>query len=246
MSKLLEEITTDKIGVSVCLQRLLVIANKTDNKDLANWCMNELNGYESSNQLPAYRKKKSRHIVYSGINGVFQATNQPIGLGFLKEETLKKVEDVGFFEGIVDIQNRRSANEPIYRDLTPLAYEVYKNTEENSDGVGVRCTAIKQIIGSQLYSEVYEAVKIRVINLLCSFEAAGIKIDRVDVASRSKRIAKENRNVYDEIVVNGRTYAFQVKENKLIWSVLVPLIVGIVSAVISGLIVYYLTKGNPA
>ena len=47
MSKILNEITTNSISLSECLQRLLVIANKTDNRDLANWCLKELNGYKA-------------------------------------------------------------------------------------------------------------------------------------------------------------------------------------------------------
>ena len=242
MSRILEEITTDKISVSICLQRLLVIANKTRNADLAAWCSNELNGYHSYNELPTYRKKKSRNIVYSGINGRFQVTNQPLLPGYLKLETIDKIEDVGLFEGILDVQKRMDSEEPIYRDLTPLAGEVYENTKNELFDVGVQCTSIRQMISSQFYAEVYEAVKTRIINLLCSYESAGIKIDKSDIAIRSKAIVKENRQLYDEIVVNGQTYAFKAKENKIIWSILVPIIVGIVTAVASGLIVYYLTR----
>ncbi len=242
MSRILEEITTDRIGLAVCLQRLLVIANKTENADLAKWCTNELNGYPSREDLPFYRKKKSRHIVYSGINGGFQVTNQPLLPGYLKEETVDKAEDIGLLEGIQDVQKRMESEKPIYRDLTALAGEVHDNTKDEMLNIGVQCISIKQMIDSRLYSEVYEAVKIRIINLLCSYEAAGIKVDKIDVASCGKSLAKENRLVYDEVIVNGRTYSFKAKESKFVWSILVPILVGIVSAVASGLIVFYLTR----
>lgn len=46
MSKILNDITINSISLSECLQRLLVIANKIDNNDLAVWYSQELNGYK--------------------------------------------------------------------------------------------------------------------------------------------------------------------------------------------------------
>ena len=67
MSKILEDITTNKRTVSECLQRLLVIANKTANEELAQWCSQELKGYQFNDDIPKYRKMTSSNIIYSGF-----------------------------------------------------------------------------------------------------------------------------------------------------------------------------------
>lgn len=238
MSKILSELTSGTIKLSECLERLLVIAKKTNNSDLAGWCTNELNGYEGFSKLPDYRKQKSRNIIYSGIAGMLQITNTPLQAGYLNEDTLKKIEDVGIFENIYDVEKKKEERQQMYRDLTLLASEVYKNTD------GIQCTSIKQIISPEFYSRVYSAVKIRVINLICSFEDAGVDIDNLDVKKNVDVIKNANKNIFDAIIVNGETYTIPKKENKFIWQIIVPIIVGIVSAVVSGLIVYFITKGS--
>mgnify|MGYP003298892109 CR=1 FL=1 len=93
MSNLLDDLVINKITLEEVLQRLLIVANRMDNKELAKWCTSELNGYEKYDDLPEYRKCKSRNIVYSGINGRLQITNQPLGPGYLKSETISKIEN---------------------------------------------------------------------------------------------------------------------------------------------------------
>ena len=239
MSKILNEITTDSISLSECLQRLLVIANKTDNRDLANWCLKELNGYKSNDDLPDYRKCKSRHILYSGINGRCQITNQPLQPGYLSEETLKVVEDVSLFENIIDVEKRKDLKKPIYRDLTPLSEEVYKNTTNGFSGV--KCIAIRQMISQEFYTEIYIAVKTRIINLLCSFEKAGIDLDSSDIVIKNDKQI-ENEKIYNQIIVEGNTYIPDKNERKIIWNILIPIITGIISAIVGGVLVYCITN----
>ena len=94
MSKILNEIVSNSIGLSECLQRLLVIGNKTNNQDLTDWCTNELNGYKNKINLPEYRKFKSNLIIYSGINGSFKMANQPMQPGYLSKKTIENIEPV--------------------------------------------------------------------------------------------------------------------------------------------------------
>lgn len=223
MSKILNDITTDSISLSECLQRLLVIANKTDNKELADWCSKELNGYKNITDLPDYRKFKSTRILYSGINGRFQVTNQPMQPGYLSAKTIKELEDINLFENIVDVEKRKDLDEVFSRDLTFLASEVYKNTKDEYLGIGVQCTSITQPIPQQFYTEIFTAVKTRIINLLCSFEKMNIDLDNLDInIKRNSTI--ENEKIFNQIIVEGNTYSPNKKEKKILWNILIPII----------------------
>ncbi len=241
MSKILNDITTNSISLSECLQRLLVIANKTDNKELADWCLKELNGYKKGIDLPEYRKFKSRHILYSGINGNYQITNQPMQPGYLSADTIKNHEDLHIIENIVDVEKRKDSPEMYSRDLTYLASEVYNNTKDDFLGIGVQCTSIKQLVPQQFYTEVFTAVKTRIINLLCSYEKMNINLDKLDVSIKSD-ISNENDKIYNQIIVNGNTYIPEIKERKVLWNILIPIITGVVSAIIGGVLVYIITN----
>lgn len=236
MSRFLQELSENKITIEEGLQRLLVIANKTKNKELAKWCTDELNGYNNFDDLPDYRRTVNRNIVYSGINGRMQVTNTPIGPGYLKEETIEKVSKIGMFENIAQIEKNKDSKEMIYRDLTPLASEIYSNT--NDGYFGVQCTSVKQMIPMSVYSGIYSNVKTRIINLLCSYESAKINIDKLDISNSAKEsIIIHNKDVYDKIVVEGGMYSFEKASSKIIWQLLIPTL----SALISGVLVYLIT-----
>lgn len=245
MSKLLSELLDKQISLSQCLERLLIIANVSDNKELANWCSSELNGYQKVEDLPDYRKGKTTNIVYSGINGAFQMKGQPLDLAYINEKHLEEISVVYFYENITDVQKMMNADKPLYRDLTMLASEVYKNSSKmNEYGIGLQCTSIQQIIPNVFYSNIYSAVRTRVINLLSSYEKSGVDVDKLDFISKTaKRISKHNKDLYTNIIINGDFYA-PGNESKVIWQILIPIFVGIVSAVVGGLIVFFITKGS--
>ena len=239
MSNLLDDLVINKITLEEVLQRLLIVANRMDNKELAKWCTSELNGYEKYDDLPEYRKCKSRNIVYSGINGRLKITNQPLGPGYLKSETISKIENVGLFENISDVLKKSKSKQPLYRDMTMLAGEVYNNTFDGF--IGVQCTSIRQMMSQDLYSDVYSSVKTRVINLLCSFEKAKIKLNKVDlkINYRNANTITENQKLYKAVIINGETYNPKFKkENKILWRIIVP----IITAVGSGILVYLITN----
>ena len=241
MSKILNDIATDSISLTECLQRLLIISNKTENNELSSWCSKELMGYKNKEELPDYRKAKSRNIVYSGINGSYQVTNQPMQPGYLNDDTLKQLENVYLFENISDVGKKKDQKESLSRDLTFLSGEVYSNTKDDLLGIGVQCTSIKQLIPQQLYSDIYSAVKIRAINLLCYYEEKGVDLDNLDV---SKDIGNkdENNQVFNKIVIEGDTYSPQKEEKRIMWNVVIPIITGVVGGIISGVLVYLITN----
>ena len=74
-SKIIKSLANNEISMEVALNRLLVIASDLDNDNLSDWVAAELHGYSKGMELPEYRKKKSMHFTYSGINGGFQVTN---------------------------------------------------------------------------------------------------------------------------------------------------------------------------
>lgn len=242
MSKILEDIVSNKITLEECLQRLLIIANKTNNTDLSNWCLNEINGYDSKKEFPSYRKYESTHIVYSGINGGMRLTNAPLGAGYLSSETLEKIKTIYLPDGIVELEKKMNSKSPMYRDLTLFAPEVYKNT--NDGFTGVQCTSIQQMISTSFYSSAYSSIKTRIINLLCSYEQANVNIDKLDVVAlkKSKFRLEINKEMFETIVINGGVYTTSKKENKFLWNVLIPVIVGVFSAVLSGVLVYLITN----
>ena len=73
--------------------------------------------------------------------------------------------------------------------------------------------------------------------MLCAYESAKIDIDKFDINStKLNQIKKHNYEVFEEVVLNGKTFTFGKKESKLVWNIIVPLVVAIISGIITWLI----------
>ncbi|MGC2980903.1 hypothetical protein ACPTIB_14735, partial [Enterococcus faecalis] len=55
-SQLIKDIATNNIRLEEALQRLLLITSELDDLDISNWILTELNGYNSEDFIPEYRK----------------------------------------------------------------------------------------------------------------------------------------------------------------------------------------------
>ena len=108
--------------------------------------------------------------------------------------------------------------------------------------MGVQCMSIKQIIPQQFYGDIYSAVKIRVINLLCYYESRSIDLDNLDVSNNQKDTDEEKTNVFNKIVVEGNSYTSPKKEKRIVWHIIAPIVTAIIGGVVSGVIVYLITN----
>ena len=236
MSRILDDIVSNKTSLEVALQRLLVIANKTQNKEISKWCIQELNGYNSKEELPKYRMFKDRSFFYSGINGAYKITDTPLGAGYLSNETLSKIENVYILDNFKTIEEKTISRKDSFKDFTYLAPEVLENT---NDGLfGVQCTSIKQLIPYNFYSFIYSNVKTRIINLLCFYENNGINLDKFDISkNKINRIKKNDKGLYSTVILKGEEYDFKKIGSSIVWNIIVPIITGI----ITGVIVYFIT-----
>lgn len=161
--------------------------------------------------------------------------------GYLSSKTLESLEDIILTENIIDLEKRKDCEDTFSRDLTFLVPGVYRNTKDEFLDIGVQCTSIQQVIPQQFYTEIYTAVKTRIINLLCSFEKMNIESDNLDVTLK-KDTKIENDKIYNQIIVEGNTYTPEKKEKKILWNVLIPIITGIIYAIAGGVLVYFITN----
>lgn len=177
-SKILKELANNQVSIEVALSRLLIIATDIGNTELFEWANNELNGYEKFDSLPEYRKINAPFIRYSGINGSFKITNQPMPLTWFTQKTRDSLNPVGIFESIATIESILNEKEiqPRVRDLTFLAGEIY-------DTMGVSCFKISQIIDVSYYREILNKIRGKLLNIFIELDHAFGNLDDLDVDS---------------------------------------------------------------
>ena len=154
-SNILDDLIEESVSLEKSLYRALRAAKESGNDSLTSWIRKELNGYDSDDELPEYRKTSSKHFTYTGFNGRTQVTNAPLPLGFISKDIMDKVAPISFRDGIKLVETFvRDDSDTATLDVTYLAGEVSKN----SDG-GISCMSILQKVPKSFFVGIYSEVK---------------------------------------------------------------------------------------
>lgn len=197
-SQLIKDVATNKISVEETLQRLLIITDDLNIIEMKEWLKGELNGYSDIEKLPDYRKKVGNRIIYSGINGSFQVTNQPLPISFIPEEAREAVLNPKIMESISTVEKTLIDDSEIGIDLTSLAGAIHKNT-------GVQCYSIFQKYSLTTLSEIISNVKNKALLMLLDLEKEFGNLDSLDIdnSAITEEKVKKIRGSVNEIFYDG-------------------------------------------
>lgn len=200
-SMIIKALANNEISMEIALNRLLIIASDLDNNSLADWAAAELHGYSEDMELPEYRKKKSMHFTYSGVNGGFQVTNIPFTYLEIIAEHDENAFDVPIMDSIATLQNflDHSDKQSYCRDYTYLNGYVYERT-------GIQCTSILQRVPLNFLQNILSEIKTRVLRVLVKLDKEYGCLDNLDVDTTNKspeEIAAINKVVNNYIYINN-------------------------------------------
>ena len=196
-SKIIKDLVNEKIPITVALNNLFVFSKELGNVKLEQWVKNELNGYDRDMDLPDYRKNLPYRIVYTGINGQFQVTNQPLPIVQLGEYA-RKIDSLNVIRNsIVELFDKESK---FAKDLTWMSGEVYKKS-------GIQCISITLVMGKNISNIVISSVKTRVLESLILLESELGVLDDLYLGEQvddTKKVQSINEKVDSILFANGR------------------------------------------
>ncbi len=185
-SKFIKELVNEDITLIVALKRLKVLASCINNAQLIDWVNNELNGYSSSAIIPEYRKFINLEFMYSGFNGSYKITNNPLPANYFSSKTLEQIKEVDIKDNIFSITNyTKESVHTIGVDYTILASEIAKNT-------GIICTNITQIIPQSYFNSILSFVEQKIIDVLIELENTYGILDDLDIDTSKKTDTEVN------------------------------------------------------
>jgi hypothetical protein len=165
LDEIVEVATDNKQPITVLLRKCLVLAHQLKNDRLKAWANQELNGYQSSENLPEYRIL-GVHTVgdYSGPfnSGV---RNMPIPAYPLREEhrhwvtTVCLTQSIGTLQNIASNTTDRSIHFPWPADLVALYQDLFET--EN----GMVLVAANRILSTSAVAGLLENVRNRTLNM---------------------------------------------------------------------------------
>ena len=189
-SKIIKEIANKEISLEVAFNRLLIIASDVGNQNLIDWATNELDGYPSQARIPSYRKSGLGQIIYSGINGNFQVTAQPLPTGAVDSDILEKLKNNSFSQDISSIEKFASDDNcnGVGKDLTDLAPIVYHTTE-------IQCISIYMKYTKETFNKILSIIRTKLLKVLIELDKEFGCLDDLDIDNTGKKLEELNNKL---------------------------------------------------
>ena len=191
-SKIIKELVNNEISLEIALKRIYVLASDLDNEQIKLWAEKELYGYLDEDNLPEYRMFHGCKLTYSGINGGFQITNQPLSLTWLKSSTIEKLSVQKIYDPLSEVEKFSKTEQGVSRDLSYLAGEVEQKTR-NGWLQGVQCVKISQIIYPTEFARLLSSVSSKALKILIELDKQFGCLDNLDIGS--EKIGKKEKSV---------------------------------------------------
>lgn len=209
-SKIIKDLVNNEVSLTVVLSRLYVLASDLENQDILDWANKEHTGYNNDDELPDYRILRSSDFVYTGINGSYTVTNQPLSLTWLNPETIEKNSLIRIRDSVLEIENKSKNDKRMYINRSYLAGEVEENTR---DGFmeGVQCISIEQTVTSAQFVGILMTIKQIALQLLLELEKKFGVLDDLDVGY-DKISEKERKELIEKIQFVFNEYSIQAKK----------------------------------
>jgi len=190
---ILNQLINNEISTEIALKKLLLLAIDLDNVFLKTWAKKELEGYDKNDEVPAYRKIQSLNFIYSGFNGIYQITNNPLPLSFFNLSTSEEIKEIEIKDSIKIIQEKSQIfDKQLYIDRTYLAGEVYKNTSR--EFLGIRCFKISQIFQSSQYTEIINKINLKMLEFFLELEKKFGNLDNLNIISKKSNEIQKFEN----------------------------------------------------
>ena len=175
-SQIIKNLVNDEINLETSLYRLLVISNDLNDPALTKWIESELNGYTDDANLPDYRRVRGLEIRYSGINGGFQITNQPLPLHYISKTYREEIVNYNIMHSIRVVEKTLVNDQTYEKDLTYLSGDVYNNTG------GIQCVNIVGRCNMLEVGNIYNEVKSKTLKILLTLEKEFGNLDDLDIS----------------------------------------------------------------
>lgn len=159
----LYDLVERQVSISHSLRRALIIARQSGDDEDTRWISAELTGYESSSDVPSYRRVRSAAFQYSGLSGALSVKNAALPLSYLDQESLEAASNAVLLEDIESLEKMLKADGGLTRDLSALIPVVYAQTQG-----GCQCTALRQVLPSSVLGRIIAKVEDRLMSYFAS------------------------------------------------------------------------------
>ncbi|WP_242309015.1 hypothetical protein [Bacillus cereus group sp. BfR-BA-01524] len=190
-SQLLKDVVSGQASIENILLRLKVILSDLDNDLIMNWIQGELNGYESSEELPAYRVLKGSPVGTFIVNGRAKYSEAQVPLeAVMDEKMIENMTTVNVSDSIKTLEEiLNGKNKEGYGVVVPTTIcHSISNYELQIIGITIKCA-------SNLLSGIVSKVKSKLVDIIMELEKQYDNLDEMDIRSQVEEDASKKEQV---------------------------------------------------
>ena len=202
-SKILKKLVNEEISLTVALKRLIVLATDINDSSLREWAEKEINGYNTTDEIPDYRKICSYSLYYNGFNSNLQVTNVPLDIRYINDETLKMIEYHELRDPLSSLEKYvKEFKDGFSLDLTMLAPEVFKNS-----GRRLQCISIYQKFNVSQIEKVLQTLSSKIMDVFLKLDKEFGCLDNLDIGfdKQSKKKINDTKQVIQQIIFGEKS-----------------------------------------
>ncbi|WP_264647976.1 AbiTii domain-containing protein [Bacillus thuringiensis] len=193
-SELLKDLVTGQKTLENILLRLKVILSDLDNEVIMNWIQGELQGYDATGDIPAYRIVKGEPMGTFIVNYSTKYTNSQVPLeALIPQEKIDQFITIHVKDGINTLQEVIvKGNDVNYGRVVPTAVCHAISTEDLQIGsMSIKCPSNK-------ISKIVANVKTKLVDVILELEKQYDNLDEMDIKSQ----VDEDTSKKQEVIFN--------------------------------------------
>lgn len=196
------------MDIDTGLQNLIAILYCLDDEGLINWAKKELEGYNTYDELPQYRKLKGR-VMASFFVGYAQYSKRQFGIAHLDKEIQEKLLSINIYNSISTLVEMKKSEDSIGKPIPPEFYSILQlnsNSHITSASVDIDLSNINDIISK---------VKTKILETLLFLEKEFGDLDGLDIDISIKK-PEELRSIINHIEIKLYDNSISIGDNNKI------------------------------
>ncbi|MGR5968768.1 AbiTii domain-containing protein [Bacillus paranthracis] len=193
-SELLRDLVNGQKTLENILLRLKVILSDLDNEVIMNWIQGELQGYDTKEDIPAYRVIKGSPVGTFFVHYSTKYTNAQVPLeNLIPQERIDQLtamyinDSINTLQGIID-----KGDSVDYAKVVPTALCYAISTEElQIAGMSIKCS-------SNVLSKIVANVKSKLVDVIMELEKQYDNLDDLDIKSQ----VEEDTSKKEQVILN--------------------------------------------
>lgn len=202
IEQIINDLTDDQKSLNSALLKTKVLASKIQNNDLSHWVSCELNGYETNDELPLYRRNIQNHLKGTMVNAFTKYSNidiPTVGLGSSFENNLRSMDFSDSVSGLEKLINTKDGK----RLTLPFRAEIRSMVESNWQSMGnpyLQLISLYREISSVAIVEILSNIRNKLLDMMLEIDQ---KFGHISELKELKSKNDEIRTIMNHTIINN-------------------------------------------